>query len=163
MSPFYIFLVVWVVIAIITFIYLFFQSAPYGRHVKEGWGFSISARLGWVVMESPCVFLMSAYAYIVRDRLEAIHLIFLTLWLTHYIHRTLIYPFVVKMTNPSMPISIAASAFFFNIVNVSVQAFGIFYFTQYAENWLTSNIFLIGLILFITGTVSYTHLRAHET
>ena len=151
MNAFYIFLIVWVVIAIITFIYLFFQSAPYGRHVKEGWGFSISARLGWIVMESPCVFLMIAYAFIAKNQLEAIHIIFLALWLTHYIHRTLIYPFVVKMTNPKMPISIAASAFFFNIVNVSIQAFGIFYFTQYTENWFSSNVFLIGLILFITG------------
>ena len=128
MNAFYIFLIVWVFIAIITFIYLFFQSAPYGRHVKEGWGFSISARLGWIVMESPCVFLMIAYALIVKDQLEAIHIIFLTLWLTHYIHRSFIYPFAIDLTNPKMPISIAASAFFFNIVNVNIQAIGIYYF-----------------------------------
>ena len=45
----------------------------------------------------------------------------------------------------------ACSAFFFNIVNVSIQAFGIFYFTEYSENWINSPIFLIGLLIFITG------------
>ena len=81
-------------------------------------------------MESPCVILMLTYALIVREQLNIIHEIFLLLWLTHYIHRTFIYPFAVEMTNPKMPISIALSALFFNIINVSIQAFGIFYFTS---------------------------------
>tara|TARA_Y100000589_G_scaffold189995_1_gene179913 strand:+ start:41 stop:790 length:750 start_codon:yes stop_codon:yes gene_type:complete len=151
MSSFYIFLVIWVTVAVITFIYLFFESAPYGRHIKDGWGVKISARLGWIVMESPCVFLMILYAILVYDQLKNYHIIFLILWLTHYIHRTLIYPFAIKMTNPYMPISIAASAFFFNIINVSIQAYGIFYFTQFSQDWLVSNTFMIGLSLFLIG------------
>ena len=55
MSSFNLFLSFWVLVAIITFIYLFFVNAPYGRHIKSGWGKNISARAGWVVMESPCV------------------------------------------------------------------------------------------------------------
>ena len=88
MNTFYILLIIWVLIAIGTFIYLFFENAPYGRHVKQGWGVLIPARLGWIVMESPCVVLMIAYAYIVKDELEITHKIFLLIWLTHYIHRT---------------------------------------------------------------------------
>ncbi len=102
-------------------------------------------------MESPCVFLMIAYGLIARNQLDIIHEIFLLLWLTHYIHRTFIFPFAVKMTNPKMPISIAFSAFFFNIVNVSIQAFGIFYFTEYASDWISSPTFIIGLCLFLIG------------
>ena len=151
MNTFYIFLTIWVFIAICTFIYLFYESAPYGRHIKNGWGIEIPARLGWIVMESPCVILMIAYALIVRDQLNIIHQIFLLLWLTHYVHRTFIYPFAVEMTNPKMPISIALSAFFFNIVNVSIQAFGIFYFTEYSSDWISSPIFISGLTLFLIG------------
>jgi hypothetical protein len=58
------------VVAAITFVYLFFVSAPYGRHIRKGWGRNISARAGWVIMESPCVVIMSFYAFIVRDNLE---------------------------------------------------------------------------------------------
>ena len=151
MENFYIFLLIWVAIGLITFVYLFFANAPYGRHIKDGWGIKIPARLGWIVMESPCVILMVVLALIIREQLEMIHKIFLCIWLTHYIHRTFIYPFVIEMTNPKMPISIALSAFFFNIINVSIQAFGIFYFTKYSDDWLTSPAFIIGLSVFLFG------------
>ena len=158
MSTFYIFLLIWVAIALTTFTYLFFENAPYGRHIKDGWGVKIPARLGWVVMESPCVILMAIYALIVRDQLEIIHYIFLLIWMTHYVHRTFIYPFLIKLTNPKMPISIAFSAIFFNVINVSIQAFGIFYFTQYSDNWASSPIFIIGLSIFLIGM--YINMRS---
>ena len=151
MSSFNIFIIFWVTIGIGTFIYLFFVSAPYGRHIRDGWGRNISARTGWVVMESPCVIIMIIYGLIVKDDLKKIHEIFLMLWLMHYIHRSFIYPFVIDMTNPKMPISVAASAFSFNIVNVNIQAFGIFYFTEYSENWINSNLFYAGILIFLSG------------
>ena len=151
MNAFYIFSAIWVFVAICTFIYLFYESAPYGRHIKNGWGIDIPARLGWIVMESPCVILMIAFSIIAKEQLETIHQIFILLWLTHYVHRSFIYPFAVEMTNPKMPISIAVSAFFFNIINVSIQAFGIFYFTEYASDWILSPTFIIGLSLFLIG------------
>ena len=73
MNTFYILISIWVLIGLITFVYLFFESAPYGRHIKEGWGVEISARLGWIVMESPCVILMLIYGFIVRDQLQTVH------------------------------------------------------------------------------------------
>ena len=102
-------------------------------------------------MESPCVVIMVIYAFIVRDDLQTIHVIFLSLWLLHYIHRSFIYPFVIDMTNPKMPISIASSAFFFNIVNVNLQAFGIYYLTEYSSDWINNDIFYLGLTIFFTG------------
>jgi protein-S-isoprenylcysteine O-methyltransferase Ste14 len=151
MNTFYIFSAIWVFVAVCTFIYLFYESAPYGRHIKNGWGIDIPARLGWIVMESPCVILMIAFSITVKGQLETIHQIFLLLWLAHYFHRSFIYPFAVEMTNPKMPISIALSAFFFNIINVSIQAFGIFYFTEYTSDWILSPTFIAGLSLFLIG------------
>lgn len=145
------FIIFWILLGAITFIYLFFVSAPYGRHIRKGWGRNISARAGWVVMESPCVLIMLIYAFIVKDDLESLHIIFLSLWLLHYVHRSFIYPFVIDMTNPKMPISIAVSAFFFNIVNVNLQAFGIYYLTDYSQDWMYSYIFFFGLFIFLIG------------
>tara|TARA_B100001142_G_scaffold194144_1_gene193089 strand:- start:30 stop:833 length:804 start_codon:yes stop_codon:yes gene_type:complete len=145
------FIIFWILLGAITFIYLFFVSAPYGRHIRKGWGRNISARAGWVVMESPCVLIMLIYAFIVKDNLESLHIIFLSLWLLHYVHRSFIYPFVIDMTNPKMPISIAVSAFFFNIVNVNLQAFGIYYLTDYSQDWMYSYIFFFGLFIFLIG------------
>ena len=151
MNYFSSFIIFWILVALVTFIYLFYVDAPYGRHIRKGWGKNISARLGWVVMESPCVILMIIYAWLVKDQLQIAHKVFLTLWLIHYIHRSFIYPFVIDMTNPKMPVSIAASAFFFNIVNVNVQAFGIFFFTEYAQNWMNSPVFYLGIFIFFVG------------
>ena len=145
------FIIFWILLGAITFIYLFFVSAPYGRHIRKGWGRNISARAGWVIMESPCVLIMLIYAFIVKDNLESLHIIFLSLWLLHYVHRSFIYPFVIDMTNPKMPISIAVSAFFFNIVNVNLQAFGIYYLTDYSQDWMYSYIFFFGLFIFLIG------------
>ena len=91
MNTFYILVSIWVLIGIGTFIYLFYENAPYGRHIKDGWGIKIPARLGWVVMESPCVILMIIYALLVKDQLENIHKVFLLIWLAHYIHLSLIH------------------------------------------------------------------------
>ena len=151
LSIFNCFIIFWILLGAITFIYLFFVSAPYGRHIRKGWGRNISARAGWVIMESPCVLIMLIYAFIVKDNLESLHIIFLSLWLLHYVHRSFIYPFVIDMTNPKMPISIAVSAFFFNIVNVNLQAFGIYYLTDYSQDWMYSYIFFFGLFIFLIG------------
>lgn len=37
----------------------FCLSAPYGRHVRRGWGFSVPVREGWIIMESPALFVMA--------------------------------------------------------------------------------------------------------
>ena len=76
MNFFSIFIIFWILVAFITFIYLFYVDAPYGRHIRTGWGKNISASLGWVVMESPCVILMIIYAYLAKDQLQSIHTVF---------------------------------------------------------------------------------------
>ena len=95
MNYFYIFILFWVLVASVTFIYLFFVNAPYGRHMQQGWGKSISARAGWVIMESPCVILIIIYGFLMKDKLLLVHEIFLLLWLIHYVHRAFIYPFLI--------------------------------------------------------------------
>ncbi|MDA9011175.1 DUF1295 domain-containing protein [Gammaproteobacteria bacterium] len=145
------FLVMWILVAIGTFFYLFKTTAPYGRHETSGWGVQISARLGWILMESPSVILMFLLGWFMRDSLNVIHETFLMIWLIHYIHRTFIYPFWMDMTTKTMPITIALSAFGFNIINVLVQAIGIYFFTEYSENWYETYVFQLGLVLFIIG------------
>ena len=95
MNFFSTFIIIWILVALVTFIYLFYVDAPYGRHIRTGWGKNISARVGWVVMESPCVILMIIYAWLAQDKLLDVHKIFLTIWLIHYVHRSFIYPFII--------------------------------------------------------------------
>ena len=158
MSSFNIFSIAWIAIAVITFCSLFFVVAPYGRHIKEGWGPNISARLGWVFMESPCVILMLGLAIFAWEKLNLVHLVFLIIWLSHYVHRTFIWPFKADMLGKKMPITIALSAFFFNIVNVSIQGYWIFYFVSYSVDWLSSPFFITGVLIFFIGM--YINIRS---
>ena len=127
MNTFNIFLITWVLIGFITFIYLFYENAPYGRHIKSGWGKKIPARLGWVLMESPCVYLMIILSVIYFDKLNIVNFIFLFLWLVHYVHRTFIYPFLVNMDKKEMPMTIPLSALFL-IMLMLVFNFSVFLF-----------------------------------
>ena len=55
---------IWMTIGIITFIILLIISAPYGRHSRSGWGLTIPKRLGWIVMESPALYLLWIYYFL---------------------------------------------------------------------------------------------------
>ena len=39
--------------AAVTFFSLLVIPAPYGRHVRMGWGHTVRAKLGWLIMELP--------------------------------------------------------------------------------------------------------------
>ena len=49
-------------LAALTFVGLRFVTAPYGRHGRGGWGPTVSARLGWLIMESPAPLLFAGGA-----------------------------------------------------------------------------------------------------
>ena len=146
-----VFLIIWILIGVITFFGLFKLTAPYGRHIKTGWGYEISARLGWIIMESPTIFIMIGFAYFYKDMLTITHYVFVLIWLTHYVHRTLIWPLIAEIRDKKMPITIPISAFCFNLVNVPIQGYFIIGSSDYTGAWLTNPIFLIGLLIFIIG------------
>ena len=54
-------MVSWLVIAAALGVFpvLFFVPAPYGRHLRQGFAPVMPARLAWVVMESPSVFVFA--------------------------------------------------------------------------------------------------------
>jgi hypothetical protein len=55
---------IWVLLAlaVLSFVLLMFIPAPYGRHVRSGWGPVGPARVGWIAMETPAV-LVFAWAF----------------------------------------------------------------------------------------------------
>ncbi|NLF03136.1 MAG: 3-oxo-5-alpha-steroid 4-dehydrogenase, partial [Anaerolineales bacterium] len=53
--------VVWFIVSGVTFIALLYVNAPYGRHIREGWGPSIPNTVAWMVMELPMVVLFGLW------------------------------------------------------------------------------------------------------
>jgi len=126
-------LVWWIALAAMSFIFLQFMAAPYGRHSSSNKG--LSARLGWLLMETPALGVFVLF-FLIGDRTSnPVALVFLLLWVSHYGHRVVLFPFRFRGSGKRMPVLVALSAFAFNWVNAWVN--GRFLFTLGPE-WTTA-------------------------
>ena len=137
----------WMGLAVATFVVLLFRVAPYGRHLSTGWGPTIGHRMGWIIMEcvSPLALLVAAGGRIQ----ETAHVLLVGLWIVHYLHRAIIYPFRARWKHRQMPIIIMLSAVVFNMINGGLNGWGMSHvqvdgFWSHPMTW-------IGLALFVGG------------
>jgi protein-S-isoprenylcysteine O-methyltransferase Ste14 len=138
----------------VVFVALFFIAAPYGRHIRKGWGYSVGNKLGWVLMEAPAP-IVFAVCFLLGDiKNTVVTFIFLGLWEAHYVHRSFVYPFSLRGNARRMPLSVVSFGFLFNLMNGYLNGRYIFSFSGgYANSWLTDPRFIVGVILFVTGYV----------
>jgi 3-oxo-5-alpha-steroid 4-dehydrogenase 1 len=141
-----------VALAVVTFVALCFIVAPYGRHGRTGWGPTVPARVGWVIMESPASILFLVFYLLGDHRFELVPLIFLALWQLHYIQRVFVYPFLMRSSG-RMPVAVMAMAMGFNLLNTWINARWISEYGSYATSWLADPRFLIGVVVFLGGMV----------
>ena len=143
--------VIWAIIGIASFILLQFVTAPYGRHVKKGWGPEVSNKLGWIIMEAPS-FLIILYFYLSSEQSLYAGLLSI-LWLIHYLNRTFIYPFRIRTKGKKMPLIIVGSAIFFNCINAGLNGYFLAHFESYSQDSFYQWNFILGLLLFISGFI----------
>lgn len=141
--------IIWASVGVASFILLQFVTAPYGRHVKKGWGPQISNKLGWIIMEAPSL-LIILYFYLSSDQSPYASLLSL-LWIFHYVNRTLIYPFRIRTKGKKMPLAIVGSAIFFNCINAGLNGYFLANFESYTLSSFSQWNFYAGAILFIVG------------
>jgi protein-S-isoprenylcysteine O-methyltransferase Ste14 len=143
-----------VIFAALAFVSLQFTSAPYGRHLREGWGPKINATLGWVLMEAPSTLVFFA-CWLTGERsrrFSATGLVFLLLWQTHYLYRSFIFPFRRRGGQSEMPLTIALMSIAFNVTNAYLNARWIYTLgPERPAAWLADPRFLAGLALFALG------------
>jgi protein-S-isoprenylcysteine O-methyltransferase Ste14 len=140
-------------LAAITLAALLFVIAPYGRHARRGWGPTIPARVGWIVMESPAVIFFAAVYAAGPHRSELAPLVLLALWMVHYLHRAFIFPMRMRASGRRMPVLIAVLAIAFNLLNGWNNARWLSTDGSYPTTWLTDPRFLGGSALFLAGFV----------
>lgn len=146
--------------AAVTFVTLFFVPAPYGRHRRPGWGPEIDARIGWVVMESPSVWLFALVFFRGDGAWQAAPLVLFALWELHYLQRTVVFPLKMRGGAPK-PILTVALAFAFNLLNASLNASALSSGTSpYPDGWLTGPRFIAGTALFLAGFAVNLHADA---
>lgn len=140
----------WMALAVGTFILLLFVTAPFGRHTKEGWGPIVRNRWGWFWMELPSFVLILA-ALLLGSRVNAATWCIGGLWLLHYANRVFIFPFRIRSGDKPMPVTIAASAVGFNLVNAGLNGYFLAELSDYSYDWFGSWQFMVGLPLFVLG------------
>jgi 3-oxo-5-alpha-steroid 4-dehydrogenase 1 len=155
---------VWAALALVVVPYLLLRPAPYGRHSRTGWGPTLNARLAWVLMEAPSPILMSICFVIGRRPIGSVESVFLGLWLSHYLYRAFVFPLLLPASSRPMPVTIAASGGFFNLVNASLNGIWLFSLSPARPAaWLSSPAFIAGTTLFVAGYLAHLladhHLR----
>ncbi len=144
----------------LTAIGLRFVTAPYGRYGRTGWGPTVPARIGWLVMESPASLWFLAVYLAGTHRGELVPLVFLGLWQVHYGQRVFVYPFLIRAGTP-VPVTIMAMAIAFNLLNGYLNARWVSQWGSYRPEWLVDPRFVAGLALMGIGFV--VNLRADRT
>ena len=138
------------ILAVPVFLLLLFIKAPYGRHIRRGWGPLLDNRLGWFFMELPAVLVFGAILIFFAQLNISTVLLFL-LWQLHYCHRVFVYPWTLKK-DKKMPWLILVMALVFNTTNAYLNAWSIAsQADKYSDLWLSSPQFLIGVLVFFSG------------
>jgi 3-oxo-5-alpha-steroid 4-dehydrogenase 1 len=140
----------WFGVAAVTVIALFFLSAPYGRHARSGWGRSIPARWGWVIMEVPAA-LAIATCFALQPPRSPVPWVMLALWEVHFVNRSLIFPFRMRGGHKPMPLAIPAMAVSFNVVNGYLNGRWLTVFGTYDRSWFTDPRFIVGALVMAIG------------
>lgn len=139
-------------LAVLTFVSLFFVTAPFGRHTSEDWGPTINARLGWIIMELPSPLVLSYFFFAGTTAPNTVTWIAWGLWMLHYFNRSVIYPLRQRDHQKRMPVMIMGSAIFFNLVNGFLNGYFLGnYGDLYTSDWLYSPYFMVGISLFVLG------------
>jgi hypothetical protein len=144
-------------LAAVTLVVLLFVAAPYGRYAREGWGPTLPAAVGWVLMEAPAVALFALFFFAGNHRLEVVPLVFLGLWQLHYLNRTFIFPLRMRAKGRRMPILVALLAIGFNTLNACVNARWIGHLGSYGIEWFADPRFVLGTTLFLAGWLGNLH------
>jgi len=145
-------------LGLVIFPVLWITPAPYGRHNRPGWGSQIKASLGWAIMESPAVIVFALCFALNNKKASILPLLFLIMWQTHYLHRTYVYPFLIRGRQKQMPVIIMVLALAFNAINGYLNGRYLYAFApDYPPSWIGNPRFITGLVLFIVGFAINLH------
>jgi len=145
---------IWIGIGIITFPILLKVKQPYGRHTGNNWGPMINNKLGWFIMELPALLFFLFFVRFTSNWFNFMLVIAVSLWSMHYIHRAIIFPFLLKTKGKKMPVVIVLSAIFFNTVNGFINGYWLAYFAPEDKiDFSTDLRLVIGAVIFVIGFI----------
>ena len=144
---------IWLTLAVIVFLILIFVKAPYGRHKTKGWGVEISAKKGWIIMESIPAVLLTVMLVLGHNR-DFVVLFFWAIWTAHYVNRAWAWPNRARLDQKLMPLSVVILAVIFNTINCLLNGIWLFDLSGgYELSWVTDPRFILGVVIFFFGMI----------
>jgi protein-S-isoprenylcysteine O-methyltransferase Ste14 len=153
MKEYFIFIGFWIAIGIVAGLYLLRKEAPYGRFSSKNWGPMISNRWGWFLMEGTVMVAFACRIPFKQFNWQTPAGVMIVLFFIHYVHRSFIYPLMIRTKGKKMPVLIMLSAMVFNTINGSLLGSWFANFAHYSTGWYLSPLFITGMILFIGGMI----------
>lgn len=138
----------WIALSVGICIYLFVRPAPYGRHTEPGWGPTVTARTGWILMEAPAALTIAVFFWL-RPPSDWAWLLF-GLWQLHYLNRAFIFPFQMRGSDRPMPVTVVLSGVAFNLGNGYLNGRGLTLFSPGFPTLMEPRLW-IGIALFFVG------------
>ncbi len=154
----------WVIFvsAPVVFLTLFFFTAPYGRHFRTGWGPSVSARIGWLVMESPAFLVIGITVFASGRPIPLLTVLLLLLWEGHYAYRSYVFPFLMRDTGRRFPVLLILFAFVFNSLNGYANGHFLSSVSSVTDGSFLQNLRVcVGIAMFAAGFL--THVISDST
>ena len=150
MDVFTLAVIAWMLVAVVTMPVLLRVRAPYGRHVKPGWGPTVDNRWGWFIMELPALVLMPLLTILGPRDKDTLTWLLTGLWCAHYVNRTLIFPFRLHTRGKRMPLAIVLSDIGFNAINGGLNGWWLG-FTAPPDRGFPDVLSVLGIVLFAAG------------
>ena len=152
----------------IAFVYLaiiiiggFFVKAPYGRFSSDSYGFSLSPKLGWFLMELPATLSFIFFYFQGENRFEAVPLFFLGIWCIHYANRGFIFPLLMRVAKGqkgSFSVMIVLAGWFVTSLHGYLNAVFISHISdQFTNDWFSDPRFIIGISIYVLGYLMNLH------
>ncbi|XP_073534716.1 3-oxo-5-alpha-steroid 4-dehydrogenase 1 [Phyllobates terribilis] len=144
-----------VLMGALSFGLLRFIQVPYGRYSRSTYGPPVPVRLAWFLQELPSL-AMPVYHLLVYSEAAATNRILLGAFTCHYMHRTLIFPFLIRGGKPT-PLASFFLALIFCCYNGYLQSSYLCKHADFPPDWTCDPRFIIGMVLFICGILVNIH------
>ena len=125
---------------------------PFGRWGGQGYGPRIGPQLGWFLMELPAL-LVLPLAYLAVGERHLVTDFLVGVWVAHYAHRTLVWPWIVQQNSDGIPAVTCAAGFGFNVVNGLLLWWSLTALAGYTTGWFGDIRFIAGAVIMLLGAV----------
>lgn len=139
----------------------FFVKAPYGRFASDSYGFSLSPRMGWFLMELPATLSFVFFYFQGSNKAELVPLLFLGVWLIHYGNRGFVFPLLMRVANGqrgSFSFMVISAGWLVTTLHGYLNAVFISHLsTHLTAEWLSDPRFIIGMVIYVFGYTMNLH------